>query len=200
MAFKTLQPDAVTHFALEDVFVDGRADKLAWVNNWRKLPHLTREVQTVFDYPQPFAEDVFNRLENALRRRVSDDDANAGVQTGRLFIVPAEDLPTDSTASAIPDLPVRYIGSSDMQLVAAHKADAWDEPRLLSERREAKCLVSYRTPGGWVAITKDILTEVLGAGRDVKIVGLPPVAAGVLKLMCPNLVIPQMPTTSTSGT
>jgi len=28
----------------------------------------------------------------------------------------------------------------------------------------------------------------LGAGRDVKIVGLPPAAAEVLKLMCPNLV------------
>ena len=76
-----------------------------------------------------------------------------------------------------------------MQLVAAHKADYYDEPRLLSDRREGKCVVSYQTPGGWVAITKAILTEVLGAGRDVKIVGLPPVAVGVLKLMCPNLVV-----------
>jgi hypothetical protein len=50
-------------------------------------------------------------------------------------------------------------------------------------------VLSYQTPGGWVAITKDILTEVLGAGRDVKIVGLPSVAAEVLKLMCPTLVI-----------
>ncbi len=49
-------------------------------------------------------------------------------------------------------------------------------------------LVSYKTSGGWVAITKDILTEVLGAGRDVKIVGLPRVAVGVLQLMCPNLL------------
>jgi hypothetical protein len=59
----------------------------------------------------------------------------------------------------------------------------------LSDRREGKYVLSYQTPGGWVAITKDILTEVLGAGRDVKIVGLPAVAIGVLKLMCPNLVI-----------
>ena len=76
-----------------------------------------------------------------------------------------------------------------MQLVAAHQADAWDEPRLLSERREAKCLVSYKTPGGWVAITKDILTEVLGAGRDLKTASLPPAAAAVLTLMCPDLVV-----------
>ena len=188
---KTLQPDAVTHFGLEDVFVGGDAstDKLAWVSGWRKLPHLTREVEKLFDYPQQFAEDVFDRIEQALRRRVSGGEANAVVQTGRLFILPGDDLQADSKASLIPDLPVRYIGSSDMQIVAAHKADAYDEPHLLSDRREGRCVLSYKTPGGWVAITKAILTEVLGAGRDVKIVGLPPVAAGVLKLMCPNLVV-----------
>ena len=77
-----------------------------------------------------------------------------------------------------------------MQIVAAHKADSYDETHLLSDRREGKFVLSYKTPGGWVAITKDILTEVLGAGRDAKIVGLPPVAVGVLKLMCPRLTIP----------
>jgi hypothetical protein len=191
MAVKILQPDAVKHFSLEDVFVSGDAntDKLAWVSGWRKLPHLTREVETQFDYPQQFAEDIFDRIEHALRRRVSDGEANAVVQAGRLFILPGDNLLADSKASLIPDLPVRYIRSSDMQLVAAHKADSYDETHLLNDRREGKCVLSYKTPGGWVAITKAILTEVLGAGRDVKIVGLPPVAVGVLKLMCPNLVI-----------
>jgi hypothetical protein len=191
MALNTLQPDAVKHFSLEDVFVGGEAktDKLAWVSGWRKLPHLTREVEQLFDYPQQFAEDMFDRIEHALRRRVSDGETNAVVQTGRLFILPEDNLQTDSKASLIPDLPVRYIGSSDMQMVAAHKAHSYDEPHLLSDRREGKCVLSYKTPGGWVAITKAILTEVLGAGRDVKIVGLPPVAVGVLKLMCPKLVI-----------
>jgi len=191
MALKTLQPDAVTHFGLEDVFVGGDAntDKLAWVSGWRKLPHITREVEKLFDYPRQFAEDIFDRIEHALRGRVSGGEANAGVQTGRLFILPGDHLQADSKASLIPDLPARYIGSSDMQMVAAHKADSLDEPHLLSDRREGKCLVSYKTPGGWVAITKAILTEVLGAGRDVKIVGLPPAAIGVLKLMCPSLVV-----------
>ena len=191
MALKTLQPDAVTHFGLEDVFVGGDAntDKLAWVSGWRKLPHITREVEKLFDYPRQFAEDIFDRIEHALRRRVSGGEANAGVQTGRLFILPGDHLQADSKASLIPDLPARYIGSSDMQMVAAHKADSLDEPHLLSDRREGKCVLSYKTPGGWVAITKAILTEVLGAGRDVKIVGLPPAAIGVLKLMCPSLVV-----------
>jgi hypothetical protein len=171
MALKASQPDAVTHFGLEDVFVDGDADtgKLAWVSGWRKLPHLTPDVERLFDYPQQFAEDVFARIEQALRTRVSDGGANTEVRTGRLFLVP-DHLKDDSEASLIPDLPAAYIGPSD--------GDA---------RREGQYLVSYKTPGGWMAITKAVLTEVLGAGRDAKIVGLPPEASGVLTLMCPNL-------------
>jgi hypothetical protein len=75
-----------------------------------------------------------------------------------------------------------------MQLVAAQKAHFYDEARLLRDRQEGMFVVSYRTPGGWVAITKDILTEVLGAGSDAKLLELPSVAVGVLRLMCPNLV------------
>ena len=191
MALKASQPDAVKHFGLEDVFVgdDASADKLAWVSGWRKLPHLKPEVAKLFDYPQTFAENIFERIEHALRSRVSGGEANAVVQTGRLFVVPGDNQQADSKGSLIPDLPVRYIRSSDTQLVAAHKADPQDETHLLGDRKEGRCLLSYQTSGGWVAITKDILTEVSGTGLDVKIVGLPPAAAGVLKLMCPNLVI-----------
>jgi hypothetical protein len=38
-----------------------------------------------------------------------------------------------------------------MAIVAAHKADFYDEPQLLSDRREGKYVLSYKTPGGWVA-------------------------------------------------
>ena len=191
MAFKSLQPDALTQFTLEDVFVGGEADsgKLAWVSGWRKLPHLKPEVTRQFEYPQQFAEEIFDRIERALRTRVSGEEANAVVKTGRLFVVAADDPHGDSETSTIPDLPVRYIGSSDKEIVAAHKADSSGETHLLSDRREGRCVLSYKTPGGWVAITKAILTEVLGAGRDVKIVGLPAEAVGVLKLTCRNLII-----------
>ena len=189
MALKALQPDAVTRFSLEDVFVDGDAAKLAWVRGWRKLPHLTRDVETLFDYPQPFAEDIFDRIARALRRRVSGE-ADAAVRTGRLFVFPAEDPRGESRASSpLPDLPARYIQSSDRQLVAAQRAVYCDEPRLSSDRREGRCVISYRTPGGWVAISKAILTEVLEEGRDAKLVALPSAAAGVLRLMCRNMVI-----------
>ena len=73
--------------------------------------------------------------------------------------------------------------------MAAHKADSYDQPQLLRDRLEGEFVVSYKTPGGWVAITKTLLTEVLGVGRDAKIVGLPPVAVEGLTLMCPNLVV-----------
>jgi hypothetical protein len=172
MAFKTTQRDAVTRFSLEDVFVDGDADKLAWVSGWRKLPHITREVAKLFEYPQQFAEEIFARIEQALRRRASDDAAS----TGRLFILSGD----------APDLPAQYFRSSDLQIVAAHKAVACDQTDLLHSRLEGEFLLSYQTPGGWLAITKDILTEVLGAGHDVKVAGLPREAGEVLRLMCPN--------------
>src|SRR5262249_55670448 len=94
----------------------------------------------------------------------------------------------------IPDLPVQYIRSSDMQIVAAHKADSYDQTHLLHGRLEGEFVISYKTSGGWVAITKDILTEVLGAGASEEDGGLPRAAVGVLgvgvlRLMCPNLVI-----------
>ena len=190
MALKVLLPDAVKRFGLDDVFTGGEAgaDKLAWVSGWRKLPHLTREVQKQFDYPQQFAEDVFNRLEQTLRR-VSGGEAAAGVATGRLFISPGEAPEADSPASMIPALPTRYIRSSDKQLVAAGRAEYYEQTHLLNDRREGKCVVSYETPGGWVAISKALLTEVLGAGREAKIAGLPAEAVGVLTLTCPNLVV-----------
>jgi hypothetical protein len=187
MALKTLQPDAPKHFSLEDVFVAGDADRLAWVTGWRKLPHLTREVEQQFGYPQQFAEDIHARIARALRTRAFPDERTA-VRTGRLFILSEDGLRSDSDTSTIPDLPVQYIQSSDRQLVAAHKAVARNEAHLLSDRREGRCVVSYRTPGGWVAITKAVLTEVVGAGRDATIVGMPRTAADALTLTCPGLV------------
>jgi hypothetical protein len=69
-------------------------------------------------------------------------------------------------------------------MLAAGRATACDQSRLLRDRNEGEFIVSYPTPGGWMAITKDILTDVLGAGRDARISGLPRDAAAVLGLMC----------------
>lgn len=191
MALKALQPDAVTRFVLEDVFADGDAggEKLAWVSGWRKLPHVDPEVQRLFDYPQRFAEQVFERIEQALCRGAAAGEASAAVRTGRLFVLSGEDPGGDAEASSIADLPARYLASTDPRSVAAGGAAAYEESRLLRDRQEGMFLLSYATPGGWIAVSKDVLTEVLGAGRDAKIVGLPAAAARVLKSMCPELVV-----------
>ena len=190
MALKTLQSDPVTHFSLEDAFAEGDSGKLAWVSGWRKLPHIDPQVQRLFDYPQQFAEAIFDRIEHALRRNVANAEPNTSIPTGRLFILHENDAPIESTTALVPELPVRYIESSDAETVAAHRAHACEQPRLLHDRQEGMFAISYPTSSGWTAITKDFLTEILGAGRDVKITGLPGAAAEVLRLMCPNLVAP----------
>jgi hypothetical protein len=193
MALKALQADAETRFSLEDVFddEDTSAAKLAWVNGWRKLPHIDLEVQRLYDYPQQFAEDIYDRIESELRRRDSNAEACDDSRTGRLYIVSGDHPEGDSKTSAIPELPARYFGSSDRQIVAAHKAERYDRAQLLAWGQEGHFLVSYQTPEGWIALKKDLLTEVLGAGRDARIVGLPRDAAEVLRLMCTDLVIPE---------
>ena len=149
------------------------------MNGWRKLPHIDREAQRLYEYPQQFAEEVYGRIENELRRHDS--------RTGRLYIEPGDD---NSKAPAIPELPARYFVSSDRQIVAAHQAELYDRAQLLAGRREGHFLISYETSGGWMALKKDLLTGVLGAGRDARIVGMPFDAAQVLRLMCADLVMP----------
>ena len=180
MALKSVERDAVTRFSLEDVFRTGGADKLEWVNGWRQLPHVDPQVAKLYAYRQAFAEQIFARVELALSK--------PGARTGRLFVVAENDRRADSKVAAIPDLPVRYIQSSDEEIAAAGKAEACDQAQLLKDRVEGFFVVSYETTGGWVAITKDLLTEVLGAGRDAKIAGLPGLPIERLRLMCRDLV------------
>jgi len=188
IAFKALQRDDAAPFGLEDVFVAGGADKLAWVTGWRKLPHVDRRLQRLYAFPRELAEALFARVEHALRMRATDDEASAAARTGKLHVVAADDVAASSNAAAIADLPVRYVGSSDIRVVAAGKAKAWDNKQIAEARMEGHVAVSYETPGGWVAVSKDFLTEVLGAGRDVKLVGLPGAAAERLRLMCGAVV------------
>ena len=178
MALKAVQHDAEARFSLEDVFrdADDGGGKLAWVNGWRKLPHITAEIQQMYDYPQQFAEDIYERIARELGR----EGANNG--TGRLYVGDECDAPV------IPELPARYFVSSDPAVVAAHKAEPCDKAQLLRDRQEGHFLVSYETSGGWVALRKSALAEVLAEGRDARVVGLPPDAAQVLRLMCRGLI------------
>lgn len=189
MALKALTPDAITHYSVEDVFADGGsgAERLSWVDGWRKLPHITEQVRRRFDYPQKFAEEIFARIERAFDRHLFEGEAGSAVRTGRVHILSAADAPAALEASLIPELPIRFIESSDREIVAAHQARFREQAQLLHDRQEGMFAVSYPTPQGWTALTKDFLTEVVGTGQDVKILGLPQGPAAALKLMCLKL-------------
>src|SRR5690606_27114103 len=168
MALKTLGPEPAPPFCLEDAFTDGEAGsgKLEWVSGWRKLPHISKEVLAMYDYPQQFAVQIFERIEHALRQRV-EAGPDAAPATGRLFIVPAASVADEDAASQASPLPLQYILSSDVQVVAGYRARSCDEASLLHDRFEGEFLVSYATTtGGWIGISKDLLTDILGAGRD----------------------------------
>lgn len=192
IALKTLQLDAMTEFALEDVFADVRPGdaRLGWVNGWRKLPHVDEAVQKLYEYPQQFAEDFFARVDRALEQRVSGRQVGDTYQTGHLTLAHGDESSLDSK-SPITDLPVRYLRSSDAAIVAAGHAESQDESQLLRDRHEGYFVVSYPTSGGWLAIKKDMLTEVLGQGSHVNLAGLPVSGLGVCQLMCADLATPQ---------
>jgi hypothetical protein len=195
MALKTVQLDVETRFSLEDVFVDSDPGgaKLAWVNGWRELPHVGAEVRRLYSYPHPFAAGIFDRVEKALRRRAAAGERSPPPRAGRLAIVAANDPLAESSAAAIPDLPIAYVRSSDEALVRAHKALHCDLATLLNDRQEGHFAVSFQTADGWAAIVKGFLTEILGEGRDARVAWLPPEAATTLRLMCPGLVAPSAP-------
>lgn len=185
MAFRTVVDAATPPFSLEDAFSEGDSAKREWVGSWRKLPQMNKEMLARFDYPQQFAELIFARIEQALRTAVSGE---AGPRTGRLHIVAEGDQAAQAAAAAIAPMPVQYIVSTDLQWVAGFRARGVDEASLLHDHREGELAVGYRTSGGWVGLSKDFLTDILGAGRDVKVTGLPPRAAAALALMCEGVV------------
>lgn len=185
MAFKTLQLDAGIRFGLEDVFTCGDVSKRTWVNEWRRLPHIKPEVVKQFEYPEAFVADISVRIEQALRKRVGAAGGEAAISCGHLH------LPTvgASATGSIPALPLRYILASDPQLLAAQQATAQEADDLVHCRLEGEFLVSVATDGGWMALNKDLLTDVIGKGLDARIAGLPQGAVSVLQLMCPGLIV-----------
>jgi len=189
MTMKALQPEAERRYSLEDVFTDGEAsaEKLAWVSGWRRLPHISAEVLRQYEYPQAFAEGIFTRMTRAFDVRVHSSGP-AAVPTGRLHVSADEGRPAPGTPG-VPEVDARFLLSSDPQWVAEGRARPGEESRLLADRNEGEFIVSFSTQGGWVALSKDVLTEVLGAGSDARITGLPKAVAGVPALMCPGLVV-----------
>jgi len=158
------------------------------VNGWRKLPHIDREVQRLYDYPQQFAEDVYGRI-GASSGGAIKYEARDGSRTGACISCPGTTLRLIRRRRRFRKAgPV--LRSSDRQIVAAHKAEPYDRRNCWrAGGRAFPC--QLRNAKRMIALKKNLLTEVLGAGRDARIVGLPLDAAQVLRLMCPDLMIPE---------
>jgi hypothetical protein len=57
------------------------------------------------------------------------------------------------------------------------------------DRKEGRCLVSYEDDGQWCAISKSILTHVMGQGKDALITGIAPTGIETLRLTCPGVIV-----------
>lgn len=174
MAMRTLLRDPPPRFSLEDAFSDGDAGsgKLEWVAGWRQLPHARPDILKRFEYPQAFAEQIHDRIESALSRYA----LGSSRKSGRLYIGP-------SAATSIAPLSREFVLSSDPELVHEGMAVARDAAAMSRDRQEGEFAVSFERPGGWVAISKDFLTLVLGRGEDARIDVLPQEAADRLRLV-----------------
>jgi hypothetical protein len=170
MTLKAMQPGAEIRFSLEDVFNGEPCTeaKLAWVSGWRQLPHVPAEVLKLYEYPQQFAEAIYNRMEPVLRKHAASSGRNSA-QTGKLHL--------DSGAAGVTSLPAQYVRTAD--------------PKILSDRQEGMHLVSYETTTGWVAVSKDVLTSVIGEGISTRIDSLPEDAAQSIRLMYSGLIADQ---------
>ncbi|MDY6984490.1 MAG: hypothetical protein SV422_15500, partial [Pseudomonadota bacterium] len=182
IAFRTLARDAQPEFGMEDVFTAGDARKRAWAEGWRRLPHIRPEIAQQFAFPQDFTEVIHARVATALQRRV---EGSAPPPSGRLVVGTVDALTLERVEAAAPasELSPRYIVSSDAKFVAAGIAMAKDEADLLHCRNEGEYLVSFAAETGWTAVSKDLLTDVIGAGHDLEIACLPSAPAAILRLM-----------------
>lgn len=187
IAFKTLQVDSELRFGMEDVFTPGDRDKRDWVNAWRKLPHVKPEVVQQYEYPQAFVDALLQRVEQALQRRSA---ASAPLPPACcLQVLPQGRQWPAPALQQLPALPLQHVLSSDPLELAQGRATAMDAGDLLHCRMEGEFLASWPTDTGWMALSKDLLTDVVGEGRVVRLEQVPPAACELLRLMCAGLVL-----------
>ncbi|HEU4927591.1 MAG TPA: hypothetical protein VFT24_11105 [Vicinamibacterales bacterium] len=175
MVMATLHRPSPPALSLEDVFVT-RVDLENTVH---------------FDYSPDWAGQMFQRTVDALELRAHSADANATEVPGtRMFIVPRgrkvdsiEGLP----AGIVPAQ--QYCLTSNVSQALADGTTAFPRSQILADRNEGRFLASAEIDGKWFAVSKTILTEVIGQGRDALIVDVPKPAIDVLRVACPELTV-----------
>lgn len=186
MAVRTLISKSSVEFSLEDAFV-GRGDaetRSAWTMAWRSRFHEGGE-RAILEYSDEFAEQIWERLMKALHACTtrSSESHEAPLPTGRLFVVPSS-----VTVASLPDdlLPEGVVPAQEFVYGTADRDPQHD---IAYDRKEGRCLVSYESDGEWFAISKGVLTYIMGVGKDALITGIAPKGIEVLRLTCPGVIV-----------
>ena len=193
MATGTLLAQPSFDLSLEDMFVSraDTANKLARSRLWEKLP--TREGEREhFEHTDAWAESMFMRLTTALDARIAHPGRpNASDQSdARVFIV-ADTIAAPPGAVPAGAVPVpEYCVTSDITRASSGAARLAPQSQILDDRSEGRFLASVESDGTWVGISKAVLTAFTSHGQDVLVTGVPSPAIDVLRLTCPDLVVP----------
>ena len=183
MAMRSLIAKSSIEFSLEDAFTasDKRETRSAWTTAWKSAFHEGGE-RAILEYSQEFAEQIYRRLRETLHALTTPDD-RPRLPAGRLFVVPSP-VAAGSLGDSV--LPEGVVPADEFVYGTADQDGTYD---IAFDRKEGRCLVSWETDGEWLAVSKSILTYVMGQGKDALVTGIAPEAIEVLRLTCPGVVV-----------
>jgi len=189
LASTPLHGQPAAGLSLEDMFVthEGPEARLACARAWERLP-VRRGEREHLDHSPEWAGQVFLRTTAALDARAAHPtERNASnLASARIFVVPRgriEGPPPDGVVPA-----QEHCVTSDVNRAMVTGTTAFPKSQILSDRNEGRFLASAEIDGKWFGVSKTILTEVIGQGRDALITDVPEQVLEVLRLMCAGLV------------
>jgi hypothetical protein len=182
MAMRALIAKSSVAFSLEDAFIASpdTATRIAWTTTWKSAFHEGGE-RAILEYSQEFAEQIHQRLVAALDALTTDDQPRP--RSGRLFVAPAS---VDIGALPRATVPEGVVPADEFVYSTTDQDHDHD---LAFDRKEGRCLVSWQADGGWVALSKSLLTYVMAQGQDALVTNIAPEAIDVLRLTCPGVVV-----------
>jgi hypothetical protein len=179
-------------WAVEDLFDGtGRHSEAtaARAKRFERLPMRTGE-RPHFDYASQLAAGVVDRLAEALAARAHrPHDLNAsGRRTGRLLIRPAAESAAAASAGTVPPAVAadEHCFTTEADPVGA--ITPWPAPQLLIDRDEGRYLASVEVGKTWFAVSKVILTLILGQGQDAVLPSLPDAVVQALRFSCAAII------------
>ncbi len=175
----TLHRQPAPGLSLEDLFVTG-------------VDPESRLAREQFEYSPEWAGLVFRRMVAALEARACSTEASAPtVAAGRVFVVP-RGRSVGPLADKLPDgiVPAQqHCLTSDVNRALEMGTTAFPKSQMLGDRNEGRFLASAEIDGKWFAVSKTILTEVIGQGRGALIVDVPEPVIHVLRVTCPESIV-----------